>query len=381
MQIAESGLKYSSKLLFLIALIVLTLTNFPSPLTHAQGQNGNNNCNPLPPTGCLVISINGFFESNHTAVLSIFSVANVFARGGAQLGGATLNVIDEPENQYYVTHAYTSTGQYLDQNKTMARWTWTNASTFHGVGSNDFYPYDAWLFTITVFSPFLYGDGLNSTNTYLDLRNYLTGWNYNCPQGCFSYSYHSMVITFVLSRFPGGSLVPAAYVPWILWFLLGVTVLIPPDDLASKATIYTSIIFFLAGLLFARVLSFQSTGESYVENTLYYILFLTSIYVFEAIFERLLCLRKRSIKWSAIRITVELCITIITAETLSVQYTSFSSLVRSYWWVTFPVNQTLYIPAILVSWATVVNVSVIAYRMLKKPAVKPFEYRVNTGLP
>jgi hypothetical protein len=190
-----------------------------------------------------------------------------------------------------------------------------------------------------------------------------------------------MFITFILSRVPAGTLVPAAYVPWILWFLLGVTVLIPPDDLASKATIYTSIIFLLAGLLFAKVLSFQSTGASYVENTLYYILFLTAIYVFEAIFERLLCTRKPSIKWSVVRLTVELCIVIGTVEALSIQYTSFSSLLTFYWWVAFPISQTLYIPAILVCWATVANAGVIIYRILKKPTVKLVEFRVDTGLP
>ena len=379
----HSPLNRSLVLLLLGALIFVAFLNLLQPYPPARGQNSNF-CNPLPAHRCLIISLNAFYESNHTAVLSIFSDANVLARGGAQLGSAWLDVTDEPENQYLITHDYNSTGEYLDQNRTWARWTWNNASVFHSLGSTDFYPYDSWLFSITLSSPFLYGNGLNSTNTYFDFRSYLTDWNYVCPNGCFVYSYQTITTTFVLTRNPAGLLVPAAYVPWILWFLLGITVLIPPDDLANKTTVCVSIIFFLGGLLFARVLSFQSTGSSYVENTLYLILLLTSIYVLEAIFERIMSGREQSTTRSVARIGVELFLIVATIQILEMQYTHFSTLLKTYWWVTFPVIPTLYIPAVVVAWATVVNVCMIAIAIVKriqrKRTLKQTEFAVNTGV-
>jgi len=140
---------------------------------------------------------------------------------------------------------------------------------------------------------------------------------------------------------------------------MGVSVLIPPDDLASKTTVYTSIIFFLGGLLFTRVLSFQSSGVSYVENTLYYILFLTSLYLSAAVFERLLSSREQSVARTALRAVIEIIYAAVAIELLSRQYATFTSLLKTFWWVNFPIFQTLYIPAILVSWGTAVNICLI----------------------
>jgi hypothetical protein len=306
----------------------------------------------------------------------------VSASGGAQLGAVGLTIYDEPENVFHSSNTYMSNGTYLNKDKTIASWTYNIAAKLEGLGSNDFYPYDSWLFSVTLSSPFLSSDEINSTNTYMKFQNFLTDWGHDCPYGCFVPSYqNSMVTTFVLSRPPGGAFVPAAYVPWILWFILGIAVLIPPDDLATKSTLYTSIIFFLGGLLFTRVLSFQSSGSSYVENSLYYVLFLTSIYLLEAIFEKLLGSRGQTPRKNILRIVLELGFIIGAFELLSRQYVTFSELLMTYWWVTFPIIQTLYIPVFLLSWATVVNVCLILVGMMRLRREHPDSKQQRQAIP
>lgn len=131
--------------------------------------------------------------------------------------------------------------------------------------------------------------------------------------------------------------------------------------MSSKTTVYTSIIFFLGGLLFTRVLSFQSSGSSYVENTLYYILFLTSIYLLGAIFEKLLSARGQGVGMR--RIAIELGFAAFAVWLLSRQYVAFTHLLKMYWWVTFPIIQTLYVPAFLVSSTTAASICLIVAEM------------------
>ena len=57
---------------------------------------------------------------------------------------------------------------------------------------------------------------------------------------------------------------------------------------------------------------------------------------------------------------------------------------RFYWWVVFPIWPTLYFPAIVVSWATIANVGVTAWSIVKtvfgKHEAGRAEFRVNKGV-
>jgi hypothetical protein len=198
-------MKHSLKIFFLIALTFVVALNL---LPHVPARSGNETCYGPPPHRCLILSLNEF-ESNHTLMASVHFEAEVFARGGAELGGVGLTISDQPEEVFHSSNTYVSNGTYLDQEKAIARWTYNIVVNFQGLGSSDFYPYDSWLFSVTVSSPFLSLNETNSSNTYVNLQNLLTDWVEECPNGCFVPSYqNSIVTTFVLSRTPEGLLFP-----------------------------------------------------------------------------------------------------------------------------------------------------------------------------
>ncbi|MGA2784539.1 MAG: hypothetical protein ABSF09_07575 [Candidatus Bathyarchaeia archaeon] len=184
----------------------------------------------------------------------------------------------------------------------VATWQFSFYAIFHAFGASEFYPYDSWLLNLTTSSPILSMAKLNNISGDL-LSSDAPGWDTtlgSCSQtsgnlvsGGLSYCFHldrdSLNVSILLRRAAFQTL-PIRYMPIVMFLILGASVLIPQDDLASKTTVYTSLIFFVGALLLniSSSLPPRSFAFSFAEAALYNILFLAAAFLVESIFEKIL---------------------------------------------------------------------------------------------
>jgi hypothetical protein len=149
-------------------------------------------------------------------------------------------------------------------------------------------------------------------------------------------------------------------VPLVLFLILGLTALIPPDDLSSKTTVVTAVIFFIA----ASVLSLGPTlpprvyGPSFAETTLYYLLFIAATFLGEAILEnRFFGGKKGKAKHPTSYFVMQVAMVTL-AVGLIIFYTSyFGSLAATFWWSALDPISTLILPVVAVASGATMNIA------------------------
>jgi hypothetical protein len=179
-------------------------------------------------------------------------------------------------------------GTCLNAACTAGSWTYNFFARFYGSGAIDFFPYDAWMFNITLDSPV--PSIANNTNTQAYVSGYglnswvITSWSssgVNVKEG-----WGSITLQVVLGR-ASWATEPIRYVPLVLFLILGLSTVIPHEDLGSKATICSAVIIFIAASMFSlgSNLPPRLYGLSFVEATYLYLLLVSVVFLLEFIFE------------------------------------------------------------------------------------------------
>jgi hypothetical protein len=179
-------------------------------------------------------------------------------------------------------------GTCLNAACTAGSWTYNFFARFYGSGAIDFFPYDAWMFNITLDSPVLsIADNMN-TQAYVSgygLNSWvITSWSHsgvNVREG-----WGTITLQVVLGR-ASWATEPIRYVPLVLFLILGLSTVIPHEDLGSKATICSAVIIFIAASMFSlgSNLPPRLYGLSFVEATYLYLLLVSVVFLLEFIFE------------------------------------------------------------------------------------------------
>jgi hypothetical protein len=329
------------------------------------------------PSYDLAITVLDFRESDHTANISIlFQHTTEMKDEKPGLFGMDM---ENRWNRWVADSVHQEkNGTLLDER--IGSWRFDFSFRAHAFGATEFYPYDSWMFNLTLTTPLL--SDANSTNLHVVATSWgVPGWTLRLISSAGadvfrvvknpSLNWKSVVVTFVLER-AYWQTVSVRFVPVILMMILGVSVLIPPADLSSKATVYTSIIFFIGAFLFtlANNLSPYRSGLLFGETVFYNLFFLASAYLTYAVLENIL-VSKQGVLYlgkgekskritDALRIAMYLVLLgLVWTIPLSILM-SYNEMASRYSWVNLPVFETWLLPGVLMSWAIVVNLVALA---------------------
>lgn len=228
---------------------------------------------------------------------------------------------------------------------------------FRGLGAGDFYPYDKWMFNLTLDTPLLFL--ANKTNLDVSARSYAYGWEMSwAPISRLGQSsWGPVVITIVLQR-AGWTVLPIRFIPILLYFVLGLIALIPADDLSSKRTVVTAVIFFILTsiLSLGPNLPPRLYGLSFAEIAFYYLLVLAAEYLTESILEKRIIPRTRKHVQKEERLYAMHLFPVAVTFFLAYLYTgSFGLLAKVYPWSTLPFFETFVLPPVAVLLGTVLD--------------------------
>lgn len=169
------------------------------------------------------IGILDFRESDHTANMSIHFRADFEMKEGKPgLYGMDL------ENRWT-----RMMGDYVHQEKNgtlvddgIGSWVFDFSIRAHAFGASEFYPYDSWMFNLTLSTPLLHEANSTNFSGFVNPRG-LPGWNIEGAETFrlthFNYD-DSATVTVVLRR-AGWQIAPMLVIPPILLLMLGMTLL------------------------------------------------------------------------------------------------------------------------------------------------------------
>jgi hypothetical protein len=261
----------------------------------------------------------------------------------------------------------------------------------HAFGRTEFYPYDSWMFNLTLSTPVL--NDVNSTNLYAALNPLgFSGWTlrevsfgganvFRIVRGGYP-KWNSVVVTFVLDR-ASWQTTWVRSIPLILLLILGVSVVIPPVDLPSKATVYTSVIIFIGALLFnvASSISPIRFALSFAEVVFYYLFIAASLYLMSAVIENALFSRESVLNLgtgkrgrmytSVLRLLLYVFLLGFVCVVPFLYTVSYQELAASYWWVVLPLWETWLVPALCASSGIVVNLIGAALEFRRNRVANP----------
>lgn len=315
------------------------------------------------------IGILDFRESDHTANMSIHFLADFEMKEGKPgLYGMDL------ENRWNRI-----TGDYVHQEKNgtledggIGRWVFDFSIRAHAYGASEFYPYDSWMFNLTLSTPLLHEANSTNFSGFVNPSRGIPGWNFEGAETFrlthFSYD-DSATVTIVLRR-AGWQTVHVQVIPLILLLMLGMTVLIPSKDLSTKATVYTSVIFFVAALLF-NLKDFVSplrSGLSFAETSFYCLFIFASMFLVFAVIENVYTVKEGMLYLPsargriALQILMRLLILTFVWYILYSFVSSYQNMASPYWWVSFPMFDTLFVPALSVGLGVLGSMAALLYR-------------------
>jgi hypothetical protein len=248
-------------------------------------------------------------------------------------------------------------GRCIYEDCTAAGWFFDFSVRFRGLGAGDFYPYDKWMFNLTLNTPLL--SLANKTNLDMSAGSNAYGWEIaGTPiRELGQSSWGPVVMTIVLQR-AGWTVFPIRFIPILLFIVLGLLVLIPADDLSSKTTVVTAVIFFiLTSILgFGPSLPPRLYGLSFAEIDFYYLLLLAAVYLAESILEKRIIPRTRKHTQKEDRRYAMHLFPVAVTAFLAYSYTgSFGHLAKVYPWSALPIIETFALPPVAVAVGTVVD--------------------------
>jgi hypothetical protein len=325
----------------------------------------------------MIVTILDFRDSDHTANMSIIFQAEFEMKNeqpvpyGMEFG----NTWDKAMPDY--VH-YDINGTSIDSR--IGRWKTEFSVRAHAFGASELYPYDSWMFNLTLSTPLLHY--ANETNFYGSVQPPARpGWDIQTVSsghaGPFRLTHinygDGATVTIVLKRADWQTM-PVRLIPMILLLILGVTVLIPPEDLSSKATVCTSVMFFVAALLFnlKDLISPLRFGLSYVEALLYYLILSASFFLLLAIGENLTTkegsmLYRRSKKGQeSVQLIMRVITMAVVLTSLSVFVTSYEMTASRYWWICLPLVETRLAPVLAATSGILLTVGVLPYKWKKR---------------
>jgi hypothetical protein len=326
----------------------------------------------------MVITILDFRESDQTANMSIHFDAEFEMKAGEPgLYGMDL------ENRWDGIF-----GDYIHQEKngtlldhTIGSWVFNFYVRAHAFGRTEFYPYDSWMFNLTLSTPLLFAANKTNFHGVVNPLPGIPGWNVDTGPFAGAESFrlthvlyeHGTTVTIVLRR-AGWQIFPEQLISFVLLLVLGVSLLIPSEDLSSKLTAHTSVIFFIAALLFtlAGLLSPRRFGFSFVEISFYYLFSLASLYLMFAVIEDV-CTSKNGILYirreryrCALQIPGRVCILALVWVVPYWYVLSYQRAASSYWWINFPLSDTVLIPGFFGSIWILTSLIVLIYNSRKE---------------
>jgi hypothetical protein len=151
--------------------------------------------------------------------------------------------------------------------------------------------------------------------------------------------------------------------------------MIPPIDLSSKATVYTSIIIFIGALLFniASSISPLRFALSFAELVFYYLFIAASLYLMSAVIENVLVSREPvsnlgkaktgGTYGNALRLLLYVLLFGFVWVVPFSYSRSYQELASPYWRVILPLWETWLLPAVFASSGIVVNLRGAATRL------------------
>jgi hypothetical protein len=108
-----------------------------------------------------IVSVIDFRESDHSANLSIGFAAHFPIRNGPP-GVFGLNLVNYHSGREDSANEETN-GTCANVACTDAYWNFNFFLRFHGFGLTDMYPYDSWMFNLTLTTPLLFAANVNNT--------------------------------------------------------------------------------------------------------------------------------------------------------------------------------------------------------------------------
>jgi hypothetical protein len=353
--------------LLLSAIGILTVSQPQIPKPLALGY----------PHFDIVVNILDFRDSDHTANMSIIFQADFEMKNEEPVpyGMEFENTWDKVMPDY-VQHDINGTS--VDSR--IGRWETEFSVRAHAFGASELYPYDSWMFNLTLSTPLLHY--ANETNFYGNVQpSARPGWDIQTVSfgnaGPFRLTHtnydDSATVTIVLKRADWQTM-PVRLIPMILLLILGVTVLIPPEDLSSKATVCTSVMFFVAALLFnlKDLISPLRFGLSYVEALLYYLILSASFFLLLAIGENLttkegsILYRRSKRGKEVVQLIMRLTTMAVVLTSLSVFVTSYEMTASRYSWIYLPVVETRLAPVLAATSGIFLTMVVLPYKWKKR---------------
>lgn len=346
---------YGSGAACIVLVAVLSVCVSAAPTTRVEAQGETNN----PTSYQIAVTFLDFRDSDQSANISIYLSAQ-FPMVSGPPGRYGLDITDRDTGSY--AHEETN-GTCANQACSAANWYFNFFVRFRGRGAGDFYPYDSWMFNITLETPLMFS--AKNTNTEIHVASYAYGWEIKGTPATrlVEGPWGSDVITVVLQR-AGWTVFPIRFVPIVLFLILGLTALIPAKDLSSKTTVITAVIFFILAFVLnlGPILPRRFYGLSFAEFVFYYLLLLASAYLGESILENRIFAQKRGGK-SETGLVIMQVFMVLLAFGLIFSYTSsFGSLTSTYWWSGPDIFETRYYPVAAVAAGTLLNVLLIKLR-------------------
>jgi len=292
------------------------------------------------------IRVEDFRESDHSANISIYF--NLRLDNGIS-GMYSLDIQNSHNN------ILSDLPVYLQQNSTypiasnhsITDWLFSNTTRIHAFGAVEFYPYDSWLFNLTIYTPLFPPSRLAAEFDTAPLP----GWIAQClpsTSSCFTISANTVVVSFVVNRADWQSL-PVRALPLVLLFVLSVSMIEMPRAVTDKVTIITSVIVFVALFLFnlSGNLPPRTFASTYAESLLFDILLIASVLLVEAIIEARVNLIyelrqtdffvRGCIRTSIQLLTMSLIVVII----LWPHYFAYQGYLNEFNWVNIPIADSL----------------------------------------
>ena len=291
-----------------------------------------------------------FRESDHSANISVFFESHTAFHSAGPPEKLGLDLRERDTNDY--SHQERN-GSCDSQSCSVASWYFDFSVRFRSLGVSDLYPYDSYMFNITLEMPLL--SLANKTNTEMLVRCYAYGWELKfLPITRVVTGYIGfLVVTAVLQR-DSWTTAPVNLVPVFLFLILGMTVFIPSKDLSSKVTVCTAVLFFIAASIFTLGpnLPPRVYGLSFAETTLYYLLLISSAFLVESILENRAVARLSSQRYVTLCFLFQIGVVFLAISWINVYTNSFETLASNYWWASldlFEMIEAKYGPMILVA--------------------------------
>lgn len=332
--------------------------------------------NHYPTHYQMFVNVLDFRESDFSANLSVSFNAQFEVHGNP--GGFGADLQDRDTGGYAQAE---SNAHCIYKDCSVAFWDFSFSVRFLGLGAADFYPYDAWMFNLTLTTPLLFE--ANATNTDIGARSYLPGWEFKQTPTSRVVGSHGLlqgqiVVTMILQR-AGWTVQPIRLVPIVLFFVLGLTAMIPSDDLSSKITVATAVIIFVAASVFTLGTSLpaRSYGPSFAETVFFYLILLAAVYLAESIAEKRLDLaisnwnkkklhtdiydpqqqfiRLRDALRGVVPVIMQIATLALAVNWILAYTSSYANLTSIYWWSAVDAVETRYLPILAVAIGTSLN--------------------------